>query len=91
MLTNLETLDVADNMIRTITGLSALPHLRTLNISGNKLSNLDDIMDLAACTALQSLDVSSNKLEDTQTVDFVIGLPLLFLRMMGNPVVSQYR
>ena len=91
MLTNLETLDLADNMIRTISGLSELPQLRTINISGNRLTTVDDIRDLAACPALQSLDVSSNKLEDPETVDFVIGLPLLYLRMMGNPAVSQYR
>ncbi|KAG2453060.1 hypothetical protein HYH02_002393 [Chlamydomonas schloesseri] len=90
-LTNLETLDLADNMISTITELSVLPQLKTLNISGNRLATVDDIRNLAGCTQLQSLDMASNRLEAPEVVDFVIGLPLLYLRLMGNPCVSNYR
>ncbi|PNH04273.1 Dynein assembly factor 1, axonemal [Tetrabaena socialis] len=90
-LTNLETLDLADNVISSITDLSKLPLLRTLNISGNRLSTVDDIRDLAACPALQSLDMASNRLDAPEVVDFVMQLPLLYLRLMGNPVVSNFK
>ncbi|KAG2437441.1 hypothetical protein HXX76_006091 [Chlamydomonas incerta] len=90
-LTNLETLDLADNMISTITDLSKLPQLKTLNISGNRLATIDDIRDLAGCSQLQSLDMASNRLEAPEVVDFVAGLPLLYLKLMGNPCVSNYR
>ncbi|GLC45999.1 hypothetical protein PLESTF_000747100 [Pleodorina starrii] len=89
-LTNLETLDLAENVIATITDLSKLPLLRTLNISGNRLHTVDDIRDLAACSQLQSLDMASNRLEATEAIDFVMTLPLLYLRLQGNPAVSNY-
>lgn len=91
MLTNLETLDLAENVISTVTDLSKLPLLKTLNISGNRLHTMDDIRDLSACAQLQSLDMASNRLEAPEVADFVMTMPLLYLRLMGNPVVSKYK
>ncbi|GIL91245.1 hypothetical protein Vretifemale_18925 [Volvox reticuliferus] len=90
-LTNLETLDLAENVITTIVDLSKLPLLKTLNISGNRLHTVDDIRDLAACPQLQSLDMTSNRLEAPEVIDFVMTMPLLYLRLMGNPAVSNYK
>ncbi|GIL59016.1 hypothetical protein Vafri_13988 [Volvox africanus] len=90
-LTNLETLDLAENVITTIINLSKLPLLKTLNISGNRLHTVDDIRDLAACPQLQSLDMTSNRLEAPEVIDFIMTLPLLYLRLMGNPAVSNYK
>ncbi|KXZ54087.1 hypothetical protein GPECTOR_5g192 [Gonium pectorale] len=90
-LTNLESLDLAENVITKLTNLSKLPLLKTLNVSGNRLATVDDIRDLAGCTQLQSLDMSSNRLEAPEVVEFVQGLPLLYLKLNGNAAVSSYK
>jgi dynein assembly factor 1 len=89
-LTALDTLDLAENMIPRLTGLACLNNLRTLSLSGNCLSSLEDVRELAGCSALQSLDLSSNRLDSPEIVDFISSLPLLYLKLMGNPCVSKF-
>lgn len=90
-LTQLETLDLADNDITKVQNLACLPCLKTLNLSGNKLHTAEDIAELQQCSSLTSLDLSSNKLANPAALDVLLPMPLALLRLTGNPLVGSTR
>lgn len=50
MLTKLETLDLSDNFITSVSGLDGLPLLSTLNLSGNKVRKfVHSLASLSVC------------------------------------------
>jgi internalin A len=54
-LTMLSSLDVSDNDISTIAPLGQCSSLGYLDISGNKIPDVDDILSLNSCTSLKTL------------------------------------
>eukprot|EP00899_Mesostigma_viride_P014911 jgi/Mesvir1/23420/Mv21106-RA.1 len=85
----LQTLDLSENMISKLESLSCLPSLRQLNLASNRLHDADSIVELKACPSLTSLDLSKNQLEDPDVLEVLASIPLTFLRLVGNPVVSK--
>jgi dynein assembly factor 1 len=53
----LDTLNVSDNHITHLAGLSCCPQLHTLLCVNNKLSNLESVAHLADCPSLHTLDL----------------------------------
>ncbi|KAK9472000.1 uncharacterized protein V1510DRAFT_426438 [Dipodascopsis tothii] len=60
MLSNLQYLDISDNQIETLNGMSNLVHLRELVVDNNELTNIDGIMQL---DGLLKVSVKGNRLE----------------------------
>lgn len=87
---NLDTLNVSYNQIRTLSGLSCCPVLRTLICTNNQLSNLDSLQHLADCKTLHTLDLQNNNISDPAVLEVFKQLPeLRCLYLKGNPVVSN--
>lgn len=56
-LKSLEVLDLHNNLMETLTGLTALTNLRRLNLAGNCISS---ICSLSMLTSLEDLDLNRN-------------------------------
>jgi hypothetical protein len=58
----LRVLDVSENLIESLTGVSKFPKLEVLDMSRNRLSELNQegILELQSCASLRSLDLSRN-------------------------------
>jgi Leucine-rich repeat (LRR) protein len=56
-LKSLEVLDLHNNLMETLTGLTALTNLRRLNLAGNHISH---ICSLSMLTCLEDLDLNRN-------------------------------
>jgi len=56
-LKSLEVLDLHNNLMETLTGLTALTNLRRLNLAGNRISS---ICSLSMLTCLEDLDLNRN-------------------------------
>jgi len=57
------SLDVSHNALNSLSGVSSLPALATLQAAGNKLSSVASLAPLAGAQALATLDVTDNGLE----------------------------
>jgi dynein assembly factor 1, axonemal len=90
-LTSIQTLDIAHNSVRSLQPLANLLELRSLNAGYNKLAGADDIAALLCCTKLETLDLEANHLSGTSTFETILQLPLLLLKLQGNPMVSETR
>lgn len=64
---SVETLDVSDNVIRTAAGLENLFRLKVLNMSGNNICRLMDVLPLVPLGAgcLRVLDLDRNSVQNT--------------------------
>ncbi|XVF65156.1 hypothetical protein PTKIN_Ptkin09bG0224000 [Pterospermum kingtungense] len=64
-LTNLEVLDLSDNLLRnnTFAFISGLSSLKSLNMAENQLNGSIDITELNNLTKLKNLDLSGNEIE----------------------------
>ncbi|KAK3232422.1 hypothetical protein Dsin_004303 [Dipteronia sinensis] len=88
-LTNLESLDLTYNMFNNdiLSSINALPSLKYLNLSGNRLNETIDLQGLDSCKNLTDLDLSRNRIEK---VVFPKGLDSLRnledLNMGYNPI-----
>ena len=86
---DLNTLNVSNNEISTLSGLSK-SKLETLLCSNNQLSSVDSIAHLIDVPTLQTLDLQNNQLDDPRILDILKKLPCLkCLYLKGNPVVSK--
>ncbi|XP_067399973.1 nuclear RNA export factor 1 isoform X2 [Emydura macquarii macquarii] len=69
-----------------------IPELLSLNFTGNKLYQLDDLGELAQkATNLKILNLSSNELKSERELDKVKGLKLEELWLDGNPLCNNFR
>lgn len=92
-LDDLDTLNVSNNAIKSLTGIEVLPRLTTLQITHNKLRTSADLLALLACPSLTVVDLSHNMIDDDE-----VGAKVLFkmpklacLYLQGNPVVGTMR
>ena len=72
------------------TGVASLPHLESLQVSDNQLSDVESVAELSECHKISKLDLSRNQFE---TSDFVLVLgrmkALHVLQLSGNPFLEQ--
>ncbi len=86
----LDTLNVSNNQITKLEGLSVCPKLCTLIATHNHLASLESVEHLAECKSLHTLDLQNNNLDDPAVVDILKQIPdLRCLYLKGNPVVSK--
>ncbi len=89
---NLDTLNISNNQIAKLEGLSCCKSLRTLIATHNRLITLESVQHLADCTSLQTLDLQNNELADPAILDVLKQIPdLRCLYLKGNPVVSNIK
>lgn len=80
-------LNLANNRIKTLSGLSNLSNLSALNVAGNQISSL---APLAAINTLSFLDVRDNLLAHIRQVEFLREIPWLYVLLMsGNPAAKK--
>ena len=84
----LQTIDLSDNSITELAPLACMTALRTLNLANNKVADAEQLVHLKNCTALDTLDLANNKIASGEALTVVQQLPILLLRLVGNPVVS---
>ena len=70
-------LDLSNNSIMVMTGIETLVTLKCLNVSYNKLTQLDP---LKALLTLERLEAQGNQIKDTRTIE-AIGNTLTSLRV----------
>ena len=91
----LDTLNISNNSVGTISGLGGCTMLTTLTMTHNRCKTADDVRGLLDCPTLRVVDLSHNKLEDPEAMEVFKAMPgLRVLNLMGNPVIrktSQYR
>lgn len=80
---NLEKLNLSNNMIETIEELEWIPSLRTLDLSGNRIS---DISALQGLTSLGYLDLLENEISD---IGPIINLDNISLLDISSNVISS--
>lgn len=81
---NLEELYLSKNQLTKITGLTALPFLRTLDLSANEITYL---RGLEFVHSLRFLNLSLNKIEKILQLRYVESLELLTeVDMCCNPI-----
>lgn len=63
-------MNLSDNMIEKIEGLSNLKKLQNLQLKRNKIGGdgIDDLVGLLECPSLSSLDISDNKIDTEEIV-----------------------
>jgi hypothetical protein len=88
-LASLQTLDISHNNVDSLGPLACLLELRSLNAAHNKLAREADVSPLASCRNLEILDLAANRLAGSATFDVVTTLPLLLLKLQGNPIVAE--
>ena len=59
-------LDLSNNQINIITGIDSLINIKHLNLSYNKLTQVDS---LKGCVALEKLELQGNQIKDTRTFE----------------------
>ena len=79
-LTGLETLNLYNNGISTLSFTANLPNLKTLNVSAN---NISDYSPLANKTNLEYLALSGNKSRDISSLTGLNNLKALYLSYLG--------
>lgn len=84
---NIETLNLAQNKIKMISGLSTLKKLTRFDLSRNDITKLKG---LEQNEYLRFLDVSGNKIDKARQVSYIEELPLLTeLDMSFNPIQER--
>ena len=68
----------------------SLPSLHTLNVSHNRLRDVEELQELEHCAHLGVLDISHNSIEDPAVLGVLGRMPTLrVLTLTGNPVVKN--
>ena len=95
MLTKIENLhdklELNENNIKSMEGMSHLPNLTTLNLSKNALNDVRRICHLKDCTVLTAVDLSGkNQLCGKDIIQCLRGMTkVMSLNMAGNHVVPK--
>merc|ERR1711865_381343 len=84
-------LDISENRILEVSGLSMLPNLANLNISKNLLVDVKSVIHLVSCLALTNLDCSNNELRGEEIIfDVLAKIPqLISLTLINNPFLRE--
>jgi len=88
----LVTLDISQNLLTSLSGISALSSLQTLNASKNNLASKEALEDLANCHSLVSVDIRANQFNqasDLEPLDLLSNMTALYFH--GNPAVKDIR
>lgn len=94
-LCNLRTLNLNDNMIKSVSGLKGCTSLDTIYLKRNRIGcsndNVEDLKGLLECPSLHSVDLSDNNISDPAVVDeILVKMPeLLVLYCQNNPFVKK--
>ena len=89
-MTALDSLNLNQNIIKSITGLSKLTQLNTLLLQSNKIKDLSSVQGLLECPSIAVLDLSKNLIEDEGIVELLAQMPKLkVLYLKDNPVVAE--
>jgi len=70
-LVNLRQLNLSDNLLQRVDGLSCLKMLETIQLKRNRLGKyegLNDILGLTECPSLTVIDISDNFIEDEKII-----------------------
>lgn len=81
---NFNTLELENNALTDITGISSIPNLEAARLSGNQISNLSPLSGKAS---LQVLELSDNAVTSLQDLKNLSNLKLLWLN--GNPGITD--
>uniref|UniRef100_UPI00403F472D leucine-rich repeat domain-containing protein n=1 Tax=Lacticaseibacillus paracasei TaxID=1597 RepID=UPI00403F472D len=85
-LTNLQKIDLDNNLITDLSPLTKLTSLTELHLSSN---NISDIQPLSGLTNLAYLDLGYNKLSDNSTSLFKSLTNLSYLKISGNDLLTN--
>jgi Leucine-rich repeat (LRR) protein len=88
-LPRLQHLDISSNYVCSLEPIAYLTELLSLNASHNKVKDKAEIASLRFCAKLETLDLASNGIQDREALQLLMKLPVLLLRLVGNPIVSQ--
>ena len=95
-LVNLRTLNLADNCIRRITGLSTLRVLDSLYLKRNRIGTgpdgvLKDLEGLLECPSLANIDLADNRVDDENALEEIfVKMPnLLVLYLQNNEIAKK--
>ena len=94
-LSNLRTLNLADNCLRKVSGLAGCTKLETLHLKRNRIgaggTGVEDLKGLLECPTLTSVDISDNNIDDPAVIDEVLvklqGLRVVYAQ--NNPFVKK--
>ena len=64
-------LNLSDNLISTVEGVSKLERLDMLYLARNRIgrNGLDDLRGVLECPSITTLDLQNNKIEDPEVLD----------------------
>jgi dynein assembly factor 1 len=88
-------LNLSDNIITKVEGLSNLVKLETLQLKRNRIgkNGLDDVIGLLECPSISVLDISDNFIEDpTFFTEVLVKMPkLAVLYLQGNGITKKIK
>jgi len=95
-LVNLRTLNLSDNMLTRVDGLSCLKMLENLQLKRNRIGRsggVEEALGLVECPSLTCVDISDNYIEDEGLLEEVwVKLPkIAVIYMQGNPCIKKMR
>lgn len=88
-------LQLSDNMISKIEGLSTLQELDTLYLARNRVgkNGLQDLYGLLECPSISTLDIQNNRIADENILEEILvkmpNLKVLYLK--GNDCIKKIR
>ncbi len=88
-------MNLSDNIITKVEGLSNLVKLETLQLKRNRIgkNGLDDVIGLLECPSISVLDISDNFIEDpTFFTEVLVKMPkLAVLYLQGNGITKKIK
>ena len=93
---NLRTLNLSDNMLTRVEGLSCLKMLENLQLKRNRIGRsggVEEALGLIECPSLTCVDISDNYIEDERLLEEVwMKLPkIAVIYMQANPCIKKMR
>ncbi len=81
---DLEILEVTDDYLTDISGVSSMPNLRELDLSGNDIHMIENLSALEDLSGLKVLRLNNTNMDDLSLISGLTGLEVLELR--DNPL-----